>query len=291
MNFNKANVFKCESLYLNRLQQDEIFVSNEMKSLKSITDMESRRGLENVIISNGKIVNVVSNSYGHIPNELFFKKAEQLLLDANLKYHKRTINRNDRSFITDFIIEDDNQFSLKNGQDKILPMLRFKNSYDGSEKTSGHFGFYREVCTNGLHVAQAEIAFSIKHSKNNTDLIMPKLNFLFEKFLDNEYYEITRKFRQMEEIELIDTKAFVKDILEKTKLFRYECSDKNDSPSKKSRELLDMIAEEGQDYYTTPTLWDGYNAFNWMLHNTLKKSFSQQEKLDKILFDEIYAMV
>ena len=278
-------------MYLKSLQQDEIFVSNEMKSLKSITVMESRRGLENVIISNGKIVNVVSNGYGHIPNELFFKKAEQLLLDANLKYQKRTINRNDRSFITDFIIEDDNQFSLKNGQDKILPMLRFKNSYDGSEKTSGHFGFYREVCTNGLHVAQAEIAFSIKHSKNNTDLIMPKLNFLFDKFLDNEYYEITRKFREMEEIELIDTKAFVKDILEKTKLFRYECSDKNDSPSKKSRELLDMIAEEGQDYYATPTLWDGYNAFNWMLHNTLKKSFSQQEKLDKILFDEIYAMV
>ncbi|HBU78777.1 MAG TPA: hypothetical protein DEF18_11810 [Muricauda sp.] len=278
-------------MYLNRLQQDEIFVSNEMKSLKIITGMESRRGLENAVISNDKIVNVVSNSYGHIPNELFFKKAEQLLLDANLKYHKRTINRNDRSFIADFIIEDHNQFSLKNEQDKILPMLRFKNSYDGSEKTSGHFGFYREVCTNGLHVAQSEIAFSIKHSKNNTDLIMPKLNFLFEKFLDNEYYEITRKFREMEEIVLIDTKAFVKEILEKTKLFRYECSDKNDNPSKKSRELLDMIAEEGHDYYTTPTLWDGYNAFNWMLHNTLKKTFSQQERLDKVLFDEIYAMV
>lgn len=278
-------------MYLNRLQQDEILVSNEMKSLKSITGMEPRRGLENAIISNGKIVNVVSNSYGHIPNELFFKKAEQLLMDANLKYNKRTINRNDRSFITDFIIENDNQFSLKNGQDNILPMLRFKNSYDGSEKTSGHFGFYREVCTNGLHVAQAEIAFSIKHSRNNTDLIMPELNLLFEKFLNNEYYEITKKFREMEEIELIDTKAFVKEILEKTKLFRYECSDKNDHPSKKSRELLDMISEEEHDYCATPTLWDGYNAFNWMLHNTLKKTFSKQERLDKILFDEIYAMV
>ena len=278
-------------MYLNRLQQDEIFVSSEMKSLQSITSMESRRGLENAIISNGKIVNVVSNSYGHIPNELFFKKAEQLLKDANLKYRKRTINRNDRAFITDFIIEDGNQFSLRNAEDKILPMLRFKNSYDGSEKTSGHFGFYREVCTNGLHVAQSEIAFSIKHSKNNTDLIMPKLNLLFERFLYNEYYEITRKFWEMEEIELIDTKIFVKEILEKTKLFRYECSDKNDSPSKKSRKLLDMITEGRQDYQATPTLWDGYNAFNWMLHNTLKKSFSQQEKLDRILFDEIYAMV
>lgn len=46
-------------MYLQDLQQDEIFVSNEMKSLKSLTQMESRRGLENAIISNGKIVNVI----------------------------------------------------------------------------------------------------------------------------------------------------------------------------------------------------------------------------------------
>ena len=65
-------------MYLQNLQQDEIFVSSEMKSLKSLTQMESRRGLENAIISNGKNVNVVSNSYGHIPNQLFFKKAEEI---------------------------------------------------------------------------------------------------------------------------------------------------------------------------------------------------------------------
>ncbi|WP_335964886.1 hypothetical protein [Galbibacter sp. PAP.153] len=29
-------------------------------------------------------------------------------------------------------------------------MLRFINSYDGSEKTSGHFGFFRKICANGL---------------------------------------------------------------------------------------------------------------------------------------------
>jgi hypothetical protein len=104
-------------MYLHKLQQDEIFVFSKMKSLKNLTGIQSRRGLENAIISNGKIVNVVSNSYGHIPNELFFNKAEQMLIDADLKYHKRTINRNDRSFITDFIIEDENQFSIKNEED------------------------------------------------------------------------------------------------------------------------------------------------------------------------------
>ncbi|MDG3581444.1 DUF932 domain-containing protein [Galbibacter pacificus] len=277
-------------MYLSNLQQDEIFVPSEMKSLKILTQMESRRGLENAIISNGKIVNVVSNSYGHVPNELFFKKAEEMLTDARLNYQKRTINRNDRSFITDFIIDDNSQFSVKNEKDLILPMLRFKNSYDGSEKTSGHFGFYREVCSNGLHVSQAEIEFSIKHSKNNTDLIMPRLNNLFDKFLDNEFYTITKKFDRMREFEIINTKEFVKEILESTKLFRYECSDKNNDPSKKSREVLEILDNEALLLDEKPNLWIGYNAFNQMLHNTLKKSFSQQERLDKKLFDAVYEM-
>ncbi|EIJ38683.1 protein of unknown function (DUF932) [Galbibacter orientalis DSM 19592] len=278
-------------MYLNHLQQDEIFIPSEIKSFESITGIQSRRGLENVIVSNGKIVNVVSKSYGHIPNELFFHKAEQLLVDANLKYSKRTINRNDRSFVVDFIIDNDNLFKLKNKQDHILPMLRFKNSYDGSEKTSGHFGFYRKVCSNGLHVSQAKIAFSIRHTKNSTDLIMPNLNRLFDKFLDNEYYGVTQKFKELEAIEIIDTMAFVKDILDKTKLFRFECSDHNDEPSKKSRELIELIENESSSIEARPSLWTGYNAFNWMLHNNLKKGFAQQEKLDKVLFDEIYEIV
>tara|TARA_R110002073_G_scaffold47392_1_gene128556 strand:- start:676 stop:1512 length:837 start_codon:yes stop_codon:yes gene_type:complete len=278
-------------MYLSNLQQDEIFVSSEMKSLKSLTQMESRRGLENAIISNGKTVNVVSNSYGHIPNQLFFKKAEQMLLDAGLNYHKRSVNRNDRSFIIDFIIEDGNQFKLKNKEDLILPMLRFKNLYDGSEKTSGHFGFYRKVCSNGLHVSQAEIEFSIKHSINNTELIMPRMNSLFDKFLNNEFYTIVKKFEKMKDFKIIDTKEFVKAILEKTKLFRYECSDKNEEPSKKSREVLETLNYEALLLNEEPNLWLGYNAFNTMLHNTLKKTFSQQEKWDKKLFNEIYEMV
>ncbi|HZJ36962.1 MAG TPA: hypothetical protein VFD29_10095 [Gillisia sp.] len=100
-------------MYLNNLQQDELFVPSEMKTLRSLTGIESQRGLENAIISNGKIVNVVSNSYGYIPNELFFKEAESMLVDANLSYRKRTINRNDRSFIIDFIIEDKTNFHLR----------------------------------------------------------------------------------------------------------------------------------------------------------------------------------
>ena len=278
-------------MYLNNLQQDNIFVPSAMMPLQELTGIPSRRGLENAIISNGKIVNVVSNSYGHIPNDLFFNKAEQLIMDSDLKYHKRTVNRDDRSFVMDIIIEDTDQFSIKDEKDTILPMLRFKNSYDGSEKTAGHFGFYRKVCSNGLHVSETKLEFSIRHSKNSTHLVMPKMNQLFETFLDNEFYSIVNKFDQMKTIEIMDTEAFVKDILERTKLFRYECSDTNDGPSKKSREVIEVLNHEAIELNERPNLWLGYNAFNAVLHNTLKKPFSAQEKLDKVLFNKIYDMV
>lgn len=278
-------------MYLNNLQQDNLFVASEMKSLEALTGMTPRRGLEQAIISNDTIVNIVSNSYGHIPNEEFFTKAEQLLVDASLSYQKRTINRQDRSFIMDVIIEDTNMFTLKDSVDTILPMLRFKNSYDGSEKTSGHFGFYRKVCSNGLHVSETKLEFSIRHTKNSSELIMPKLNSLFETFLNNEYYSVVHKFDAMRTVEIINTEAFVRDMLEKTKLFRYECSDTNDNPSKRSREVIDILNNEALLLNAVPNLWLGYNAFNAVLHNTLKKPFTTQEKLDKVLFNEIYAMV
>ena len=209
-------------MYLNKLKQEEVFVKSEVKPLKELTGIDSRQGLEYAIISNGKIVNVVSNRYGHIPNETFFTQAEQLLIDANLNYHRQTINRSDRNFCMDFIIEDKSQFTIKNDNDLILPMLRFTNSYDGRNKTSGHFGFYRQICSNGLHVSESRMAFSVKRTQNGINLIMPKLKGLFGKFIDNEFYSVIQKFDRLKEVKIIDTRKFVQDVLEKTKLFRYE---------------------------------------------------------------------
>ena len=90
---------------------------------------------------------------------------------------------------------------------------------------------------------------------------MPNLDRLFDGFPDNEYYGITKKIKHLQEIELIDNKAFVQGILEKTKLFRYECNDKNSELSKKSRELLELISKEGHDIQTPPTLWGRLHCF------------------------------
>ena len=103
-----------------------------------------------------------------------------------------------------------------------------------------------------------EIGFSIKHHKNSVNLIMPELEGLFQKFMDNEFYTISDKFHQMMTVELLDTKAFVKEVLDKTQLFRYECSDTNDDPSKRAREVLDILDDEATQLGVTPNLWLGY---------------------------------
>ena len=89
---------------------------------------------------------------------------------------------------------------------------------------------------------------------------------------------------------MIDTKEFVKAILDRIKLFRYECSDNNSDPSKKACEVIEIMNYEALLLNEEPNLWLGYNAFNSVLHNVLKKSFGQQERWDKKLFDEVYAM-
>ncbi len=263
----------------------------QLRPLEALTGMPNRKGLEQAIVSNGKIVNIVSKRYGHVPNELFFGKAEERVIKTGLAYRRQTINRSDRSFSMDFVLTDSTQFSVGHREDAILPMLRFTNSYDGSERTSGHFGFYRKVCSNGLHVAQTQIGFSIKHHKHSVNLIIPELEGLFQKFMDNEFYTISDKFNRMMTVGLLDTKEFVREVLHRTKLFRYECSDRNDAPSKKAREVIDILDHEAVLLGTTPNLWLGYNAFNEVLHGSLKKTFSGQERLDKELFQTVYEMV
>jgi hypothetical protein len=278
-----------ERLYLNRtLQNDNIFVKNAILPINQITDYPSRKGLDKVILSENKIVNFVSNSYGHLPNEDFFYKVEEMLTLSDIKYITRSINRENRSFAVDYILNDDRYcVNVKNGTDKIRPMLRFTNSYDGSCKTSGKFGFFREVCSNGLHTAKTDIGFSLRHKGNIKEMVLPAIYNTICQFMENEFYEIRKKFEVLADFKVIDPKELVKQIAEETKIFKYECSEKNPLPSLNARTVIETIEREQRNFKEDANLWHVYNAFNELLHTKLKKTFDQQEKLDKVLFNAV----
>jgi len=278
MNLNRTN-FKA-------LQQDNIFPTTSVRELSSLTGMPCRRGLTKAVLSAGEIVNVVSNRYAHLANEQFFLEVERQLIESEINYDSRTINRENRSFVADYILNDENfEVTVKNGMDKIKPMLRFTNSYDGSCKTAGHFGFFRQVCSNGLHIGQTSFGFQIKHTGNMAQIVLPKISELIRKFMDNEFYTLQRKFEVLAETPIEDVSQFVKVTAEHFNLFQYESSEKNPAPSLNARLVEEALRRESNLLGTAPNLWLGYNAFNEVLHGKLKKTFTNQHALDAQIFN------
>lgn len=275
------------NIYFNKpLQNDNIFVKSALLPITNVTSIPTRSGLDSVIISENRIVNIVSKSYGHLPNEDFFYKVEEMLINSDINYIIRSINRDNRSFAVDYILNDDNfSVNIKNGLDKIRPMLRFTNSYDGSCKTSGTFGFFREVCSNGLHTASTDIGFSLKHRGNINELVLPAIGKTIYNFLDNEFYELRRKFEVLADFKIADPSEIVQHIAQQTKLFKFESSDKNPAPSLNARLVLETIENETLILKEDANMWMVYNAFNELLHGKIKKTFDQQKKIDKEIFN------
>jgi Domain of unknown function (DUF932) len=276
---------------LNALRNDDIFVSNEVRNFKEVTGINSRKGLDRVILSNDEIVNVVSKSYAHLPNEIFFGQVENMLLEADIKTATRSINRENRSFAVDHILNDDSLvIKVKNSDDTLRPMLRFTNSYDGSTRTSGSFGFYREICQNGLHIAHSTIGFNIKHRGDIAEVVMPNIKLLIAKFMDNEYYELQRKFEVLAETPVKNLEEYVRLTCEDLKIFMFEASKENSAPSLNARTVIDIVNRESSLLGIKPNAWLVYNGFNEILHGKLKKSFQNQRELDSRLFNHALAL-
>jgi len=277
---------------LSQLRNDNIFVDNHVSSLQDITGIRGRKGLDNVIISNGEIVNVVSKSYAHLPNQIFFTHVENMLLEADIKTATRSINRENRSFAVDHILNDDSLIiKVKNSNDVLRPMLRFTNSYDGSTRTSGSFGYFRELCSNGLHIAHSIIGFNIKHKGQLPEIVMPNIKMLIGKFMDNEYYELQRKFEVLAETSVKNLEEYVRMTCEDLKIFMFEASKENSAPSLNARTVIDIVNRESRQLGVEPNAWLVYNGFNEVLHDKLKKSFHTQSEIDNRLFQHALALV
>lgn len=273
---------------IKKLEQDNVLVNSSVQSLSELTGLETISSKSKAIVCENQIVNVVSNTYAHLPNENFFLAVEEKLINADIKYLTRSINKNNRQFAVDYILEDESyHVNVKTKADKIKPMLRFVNSYDGSCKTTGNFGFFREVCSNGLHVSQIDIGFSVKHIGQIAEVVLPKMDEIIEVFMKNEYYEIQKKFEVLAERPIYDLEEFVQITAEHINLFKFETSDKNPEPSKKALSVIEIIQNEAQNLGVAPNMWLGYNAFNEVLHGMNMRNFDVKRKIDAEIFDFI----
>ena len=247
---------------------------------------KTKRGWKKAIYSNDTLVNMVGEGYGVLPNIDFFGRIEDKLLEADIKTMFRAINRDNSAFAVEHILSDERYLvNVKNGMDKISPMLSFTTSYDGSTKTSGSFGYHRRVCDNGLHVSHTEIGFNMKHKGNIVEVVIPEIDLLIQKFMDNEFFSLNRKFEILAETPIKNLGDYVKMVCEKTDIFQFQKSDENESASLNAEIVIETIRREARLLGVENSLWLGYNSFNNILHSKMKKTFTNAYAMDNKLFD------
>lgn len=282
------------------LQNDNLFVNPRLVNLGEIIGYDTMDRIDQLLLitdpvtGKDKAINTFSREYGLLPNETFVPAIEERLNNAGIAFQRRVISRSEGTrFAIDYILDDDNYHTkVKSNRDVIKPMIRVVNSYDGSTQTEGHFGFFRQVCSNGLHVAQTQLNFKIRHRGNIVELTMPKIEELIVAFMDNEFYTIQKKFQVLSETPISDLHGFVKYTLGKSGLFKYQKSEKNpDEPSIGAQFIIDTITREAEQVSSAPNLWLGYNAFNEYIHTQNEKIFTLQEQADRGIFSAILEQV
>lgn len=276
------------------LEQDNVFVGGELIDTKELTGLLPAPGKENALVVQGELIKLVSNQYGLLLNEDFFGEIENKLQAAGIGYDRRSINRDNKSFRVDYILNDDSfHVDIKgNKKDVIKPMISARTSYDGSSLTGAHLGLFRRICSNGSHVAEMELEFQLRRRKNIMGIYIEKIEDTIAAFFDNQYYSLHQKFEVMAEKPIDDLEGFVKYTLGQTGLFKYEKSEKSpDEASVGAQFIMKTIEAEAAELGTKPNLWLGYNAFNEYIHTQNTKVFMEQERADKKLFNAILEQV
>lgn len=270
---------------------NQVYPNVAKLELSQISDYSGVGKCSHVILANGKVVQTCSNSYGLLKNEDFFKAFEAKMNEEHIEFKAVYKNVDDCQFTADYIL--DGELSVKTKADTIQPKIRLINSYDGSCKTMGFLGFYRQVCSNGLHALRYEVDFKLKHTETSISLAVPNLHEMLDKYQKTEGVKIVRRFQTLAEVPVPyhQVKAIVQAIATDTKLFKFEKSDKNSDPSLNAQFVLDVVAKEARTFQTVPNRWIVYNAFNEWLFNDQRntKTEAMRTEIDSKLFAAVEA--
>jgi hypothetical protein len=275
------------------IQNDNLYVANSIVKAADVCNLPTRSGYDQAIISGGEIVNWVGKNYGHLSNLHFFGEMEKKLLETDINVLTRSFNRKNRAFAADYILNDDSfHIDMKVGKksDIIRPMISLTNGYDGSTQVMGRFGFYREVCKNGMHVLTSEIGFKTRHTGNIMEVVMPQMDVLIQTFMNNQFFELKKKFVVLAETPITDIKNYVRMTCADLGIFKYEKSEENEEASSNAVAVMETITKECRALDIKPNMFIGYNAFNFVLHNKMKKGFNSGYDMDAKLFDYNYEM-
>lgn len=227
---------------------------------------------------NGVVVNNCSADYGLLPNRDIFP-----ILEESLASEFKFVATRNVSDLSKFYVEyklQGKEFSIspKTGKrDIISPVLRIQHSYNSRILFDVMFGFYREICTNGLWGYQYASEFVLSHTKNNVDKIVEKTMNATVKFMEEANF-VRDKYQFLANGEIVtNLEERVDEIIENTNFHQLR------------EDILERIRKEHQVDGLPITDYLIYNGFNFQLnHNTkIKMQPEHKVKLDRKVFSFI----
>jgi len=210
--------------------------------------------INHAIVGNGKIINFCSENYGLVPNRriydefMAFFKAQGI----NAKFSGKAF-RNSR-FELNFTLEDYPREIVKG--DRIYPVVRVLNSYDGTQKYQSHVQVMREICSNGLTALVAEKVLKFLHTPQMVGSMGLEATLgSITEFLE-VYDDVEETFLELTEYSVDSIENRIEEISEAVSF-----------PKHLMEFAIETAQEEISKFGLPKTDWLVYNAMNFQLNH------------------------
>jgi hypothetical protein len=222
-----------------------------------------------------RIVSSCSDNYCLISNRDIFPAFEKELED-HFKVVPKYTEKNLSQFYVDYRLIDNGFKSIDlPNKDKLLPMMRIHHSYNKASSFNINFGYYREICTNGLWSFRSDGEYSFKHFNGNQKQIFGQIIKSAQRFIekapDNE-----KVFLKLLDHSVQNVEQRIEEVVKKTGYLK-----------RVQEEIVARAILEHDKFEIPMTDWLIYNAFNYQLNHNKSIESPEERKMniDKEIFE------
>lgn len=257
------------------------------KELYPNMDFMSYNDTAIIMTKNGKdiVVNDCSKGYALIPNSDLFPQLEELLKEKGFNFTKTYKVRNEAEFTIQyrlidesFIVNAPEKYKGKKGQnDSIMPLLEIHHSYNSRFIFNLNYGFFREICSNGMWGLKYEGNIGLSHSVGNIEKIFDRTILQTELFLA-EADKLKQQYDELNGRIISNYKDRINFIMNQTGVLKSW-----------EQEITELVETEAKLLNTPVTDWLIYNGFNSQLNHNEEITMSDRDKVktDRKIFDFI----
>ena len=214
------------------------------------------------------IVNFASPSYGlYSTTDLFNNLEDQMYgkFDFKVEYSHENYKR----FYADYTLIG-RMTSIGNlafKEDRVAPKIRVMHSYDSWIPFTFSVGFWRQICTNGLHGYTFDQKTKVKNTLNAGVEIYRIMVQEMQDVLDN-VSQIEVVYNDMANRQVKDWNERIAEVISSTNF-----------PTKQSETVFQVLVSEA-NLGLPITDWLIYNAFNYQLNHNASIKVSEYKKMD-----------